>query len=63
MKAKVIFCDICKNKIIGDDGDVRIKYRAKRRWWLWYESGWERIDICANCLDKIIRAKEESDSE
>lgn len=59
MKAKVIYCDICKNKIIGDDGDVRIKYHAKMRWWLWYEGGWKRIDICAECLDKIISAKED----
>ena len=63
MKAKVVFCDICKEKIIGDDGDIRIKYRAKRKWYLWYEGGWNRIDICANCLTKIISAKERSDSE
>jgi hypothetical protein len=63
MKAKVVFCDICKEKIIGDDGDIRIKYRAKRKWDLWYEGGWNRIDICANCLTKIISAKERSDSE
>lgn len=31
MKAKVVFCDICKEKIIGDDGDIRIKYRAKKK--------------------------------
>lgn len=63
MKAKVIFCDICKDKIIGDDGDIRLKYRAKRRWILWDEGGWDRIDICSNCLNKIISVKEESDSE
>lgn len=62
MKAKVIFCDICKDKIIGDNGDVRIKYRAKMRWWLWYEGGWKRIDICSNCLNKIIAAKEGSEA-
>lgn len=63
MKAKVVFCDICKNKIIGNEGDIRIKYRAKRRWDLWYEGGWNRIDICANCLTKIIKTKEENDKE
>ena len=62
MKAKVIFCDICKNKIIGTDGDIRIKYRAKRKWYLWFESGWEKIDICSDCLREIIKAKEESDN-
>lgn len=62
MKAKVVFCDIC-DRIIGNDGDVMIKYRAKKRWDLWYEGGWDRIDICANCLNKIISAKEENDSK
>lgn len=63
MKAKVIFCDICMDRILGDDGDIRIKYKAKKRWYSWYEGGWSRIDICANCLDKIISAKEESDGK
>lgn len=31
---KAIICDICKDKIIGDDGDMKIKYRAKRKWYL-----------------------------
>ena len=59
MKVKINLCDICKEKIIGDDGDIRLKYRAKRKWYLWDESGWERIDICNKCLNKIILAKEE----
>lgn len=60
---KAVLCDICKNKIIGYDGDMKIKYRAKRRWDLWYEGGWNRIDICANCLNKIISAKEGSNNK
>ena len=63
MKAKVIFCDICMDRILCEDGDIRIKYKAKKRWDLLYESGWNKIDICANCLNKIISAKEESDNE
>ena len=64
MKARIHICDICKEKIIGkEDGDIRVKYRAKMKWWLWYESGWNRIEICANCLNKIISAKEESDDK
>lgn len=61
MKAKLIFCDICKNKIIGNDGDIIIRYKAKRRWYLWMEGGWEKIDICANCLRLIIKAGEEGE--
>lgn len=60
---KVILCDICKNRIIGDDGDIKIKYRAKRKWYSWYEDGWDKIDICANCLNKIISAKERSNNK
>lgn len=61
MKAKLAFCDICKNKIIGNDGDIRLKYKAKRKWYLWMEGGWEKIDICNNCLTLIIKAKEEGE--
>ena len=61
MKAKVIFCDICKNKIIGDDGDIRLKYKAKRRWYLWDEGGWNKIDICSSCLNAVIKLKEKSE--
>ena len=57
MLIKAVYCDICK-KTICNEGDLKIKYRAKRKWNLWYESGWERIDICSNCLNKIIAAKE-----
>ncbi len=59
---KATICDICKERIIGCTGDIKIKYRAKRKWCLWHEDGWVRIDICANCLDKIISAKERSDA-
>lgn len=63
MQGKIVLCDICKEKIIGLDGDVRIKYRAKRKWQLWYEDGWSRIDICSKCLNKIISAKERSNNK
>lgn len=63
MKAKIFLCDICKNKVIGGQGDVRIKYHAKRKWFLWHEEGWERIDICASCLEKIILAREGEENE
>lgn len=58
MKGYFIYCDICK-KEIGDDGDIRIKYRAKRKWCQWHEEGWDKIDICSDCLNKIISAKKE----
>ena len=63
MKVKLNYCDICKNRLFGSDGDVRIKYRAKRKWINWYDFGWERIDICSKCLNKIISAKAESEDK
>lgn len=50
-------CDICKKNY--PDAKIKYKYRAKRFWCLWYEDGWERIEICQECLDKIIQTKSE----
>ena len=36
---------------------IKYKYKAKRKWRSWYEEGWERIELCQECLDKIIEAK------
>ena len=58
---KIRVCDICKKKMVYNSSDIKIKYRAYRRWEIWYESGWNRIDICTDCLNKIISAKERSD--
>lgn len=52
---KVHVCDLCKKNY----PDLKIKYKAKRSWVLWYESGWDRIELCNECLDKIIKAKSE----
>lgn len=51
-------CDICQK----NSPRVQIKYKckAKRFYMLALDSyGWERIDICQDCLGKIIKAKEE----
>lgn len=58
---KIRICDICKKKMVYNSSDIKIKYRAYRRWEIWYEGGWNRIDICTDCLNKIISAKEGSD--
>ena len=50
MKARV--CDICKENV--PDAKIRYKYRAKRIWCSFGEQGWERIELCENCLNKII---------
>lgn len=45
-------CDLCKKN--SPDAKIKYKYRAKRFWRLWEECGWERIELCQECLDKII---------
>lgn len=55
-------CDICKKN--NPNVKIKYKYRAKRFWKEWYEGGWEKsgwkkIELCQECLDKIINAKSE----
>lgn len=62
MKVKNRICDICKKELTRH-GDLQIKYKAKRQWVSWHESGWDSIDICERCLNRIISAKERNDSK
>ena len=54
MKKRV--CDLCEERT--PDAKIKYRYKAKRRWFLWYEEGWNRIELCEDCLMKIINAKE-----
>lgn len=47
-------CDICGAKMVNE-GDVRIKVKSKMFIisWLNREVGWEKIDVCANCINAI----------
>lgn len=55
---KIHVCDICKCNY--PDAKIKYKYRAKKAWDLWYECrGWEKIELCQDCLNKIIKAKSE----
>ena len=54
---KIHVCDICKHN--SPDAKIKYKYRAKRFWSSWYEGEWERIELCQDCLDKIIRARKD----
>lgn len=59
-------CDLCGKPITQNGstliGALKLKYKAKRS----YEeidahcgwSRWESVDICPDCLNKIIKAKE-----
>ena len=54
-------CDICKRN--SPDAKIKYKYRAKKAWFfsfdIWSENGWDRIELCKDCLDKIIKAVKE----
>ncbi len=52
-------CDICKDNF--PDAKIKYKYRAKKVWYSWYERGWDRIELCQDCLDKIIEADKENE--
>ena len=60
MKMKIEVCDLCKKN--PPDAKIKYKYKAKGYWCSWYEDGWEKIELCQECLDKIIKAKEENDA-
>lgn len=59
--ALILKCDICERTYdeVTDNlcrkGDI-IRHKVKREWILHHERGWEKIDICTDCL-KQIRAK------
>lgn len=56
---KIELCDLCmKNR---PDAKIKYKYKAKLFWWSWYEGGWKEIELCRECLDKIIKAKSEGE--
>lgn len=55
MKMKIHVCDLCKKN--EPDAKIKYKYRAKHSWVSWGEDGWDRIELCQECLDKIIAQK------
>lgn len=50
-------CDLCKKNL--PNTVIKYKYKAKCfRYWYVYDP-WKKIELCEECLDKIIKAKEE----
>ena len=46
-------CDLCKKN--SPDAKIKYKYKAKLFQWSWYEGGWTKIELCQECLDKIVK--------
>ena len=53
-KETVLSCDLCGGETMGD----YIVIKCKKRWNLWYESGFnsEKIYICERCQNSIRNA-------
>jgi len=72
--AECVMCDIC-GQVIGDDDTssrqfkVKENKRYKIRRYNAYSSyceelrGWERIDCHAECLDKLLKAKTDTEAK
>lgn len=52
MKMRISRCDICKKNY--PDAKIKYKYKAKKTWSSWGEEGWNKIELCQECLDKIV---------
>lgn len=42
-------CDICGKETHNYEKSLIIK----SRWILWHEAGWERLDICKDCAERM----------
>ena len=49
---KIRICDLCRKNY----PDAKIKYKAKKEIFSLCESHWVKIELCEECLDKIINA-------
>jgi len=59
MKITMRVCDICKHN--QPDARIKYKYRAKKpAWYSWNKKDWVKIELCQDCLDKIIEANTKS---
>ncbi len=63
MKIVKRVCDLCEK--YPPYVKVAYKYKAKRKWTSipYGTSGWDRIELCENCLEAIIKSKESSDAD
>lgn len=65
--SKVELCDLCKQEIMARYEDTAYKFIVKKRWYSYgglvpYPEK-RKIDICFNCMRRIIDATEEPTNE
>ena len=44
-------CDACDAVIAQDT--VALKFRVKKRWYSWEDSGWSYVTLCKGCFSSI----------
>ena len=50
-------CDICGKDLLNE-GDIKFKWKARKHWYAYpCDSGWERIELCADCIEAIKRVR------
>ena len=48
-------CDVCQKELVRVK--IKYKYKAKKFWMSYGSCGWEKMELCNDCLNKIIRSK------
>lgn len=56
------FCDICGEPLSAGDGRYT-RYKLKREWNLWFESGWERLTVHNECWEEMCKLIKEKQNE
>ena len=49
-----VICDLCGKPITSGSDIEEYKYKIKKRWYLWEESGWQYIDVHESCRKKLF---------
>lgn len=58
----MIVCDICMRRY--PSAKIKYKYRAKKCCYLDFETCWEKIVLCEDCLNRIKEeARKDADNE
>lgn len=54
---KTYICDICGCEMANPKMKIIRKYKIKKFWSLFNESGWDNMDVCYECYYDIIKMK------
>lgn len=52
-----LICDLCGEPI--ESPEKHSEFKIKKRWYSWWESGWDRIDAHDECVKAVAAAARE----